>query len=221
MPRHRRFQNRRSGRFGQTVGNPEESPFHELRQNVTCLTLLLSRQHLAQSARRTSLLPVSVCIRNRFLCESTQLTDFLLNRFLRNPTELKSIKNISLLRQQPPPQAAIAGTHASKLNEHAPASSSSIVQPLNTHQLSHLSAVAQQQQQVPPSSPRVHALNGAFHHLSTSSEPERSSPHSHSLQLNPSNPTIEFKMEPSIDIDDMPTDLSTGGDRRSNADCYP
>lgn len=145
------------------------------------------------------------------------------NRFLRNPTELKSIKNISLLRQQPPPQAPIAGPHANanKLNENTASSSSSIGQPLNTQQLSHLSAIAQQQQQVPPSSPRVHALNGAFHHLSTSSAPERSSPHSHSSQINQSNASIEFKMEPSIDIDDMPTDLSTGGDRRSNADCYP
>lgn len=143
------------------------------------------------------------------------------NRFLSNPTELKSIKNISLLRQQPPPQAAIAGAHANKLNEHTASSSSSIGQPLNTQQLSHLSAVAQQQQQVPPSSPRVHALNGAFHHLSTSSAPERSSPHSHSSQTNQSNASIEFKMEPSIDVDDMPTDLSTGGDRRSTADCYP
>lgn len=122
-----------------------------------------------------------------------------------------------MLRQQPPPQIAIAGTHASKLNEHTASSSATIGQPLNTQQLSHLSAVGQQQQ-VPPSSPRVHALNGAFHHLSTSSAPERSSPHS---QTNQSNAPIEFKMEPSIDIDDMPTDLSTGGDRRSNADCYP
>lgn len=145
----------------------------------------------------------------------------LQNRFLRNPTELKSIKNISLLRQQPPPQSAIAGQHTNKLNEHTASNTPSIGQPLNTQQLSHLSAVAQQQQQVPPSSPRVHALNGAFHHLSTSSAPERTSPHSHSSQTNQSNITVEFKMEPSIDVDDMPTDLSTGGDRRSNADCYP
>lgn len=127
-----------------------------------------------------------------------------------------------MLRQQPPPQAAIAATHASKLNEHTTSGISSIGQPLNTQQLSHLSAVAQQQQQVPPSSPRVHALNGAFHHLSTSCAPERSSPHSHSSQTNQSNTSVDFKMEPSIEIDDMPTDLSTGGDRRSNtADCYP
>lgn len=98
----------------------------------------------------------------------------------------------------------------------------------------------QQHHQIPPSSPRVHALNGAFHYLSTSSlsPSERSpshltsSPHiqttssvSSTSPLSPSSAGVtEFKMEPNIDVDDMPTDLSTGGDRKyngENADCYP
>lgn len=131
----------------------------------------------------------------------------LLFRFLRNPTELKSIKNISLLRQQPAPQPA-------KLLDSA--TSTSTAQVSNTHQLpSHLN------QQVPPSSPRVHALNGAFHYLSTSTLSERGSPQSSSSQQNASNSSIDFKREPSVEMDELPTDLSTGGDRRSNADCYP
>lgn len=58
-----RVQNRRSARIGQTVGHPEESSQHELRQNVTRPTLLLSRQYTAQGPRRTTLLPVSIVLR--------------------------------------------------------------------------------------------------------------------------------------------------------------
>lgn len=103
----------------------------------------------------------------------------------------------------------------------------------NTQQMTHLLAQQQQQQfQHPPSSPRVHALNGAFHYLSTSTMPPQSpsqiSPpvQMQSQQQQRSSP-VEFKSEPSIEIDDMPTDLSTGGERKysssgsANVDCYP
>lgn len=70
----------------------------------------------------------------------------------------------------------------------------------------------------------MHALNGAFHYLTTSNLPERNSPpHLHSSQS--ASSINDFKVEPNIDVDDMPTDLSTGGDRKyqnsSNSDCYP
>lgn len=151
-------------------------------------------------------------------------------RFLRNPTELKSIKNISLLRQQPPPPqpaSHVNSTQSNKLGDNQLNHGTSNSLNSNTQQqLSHLPTVMQQQHQQPPPSPRVHALNGAFHYLSTSSVPERISPHSNSSQRNQSNASPEFKVEPSIDIDDMPTDLSTNGDRKynngnSNTDCYP
>lgn len=59
-----------------------------------------------------------------------------------------------------------------------------------------------------PSSPRVHALNGAFHYLTTSTLPDRNSPpQSHSSSQS--------------DMDDMPTDLSTGVRASNNSDCYP
>lgn len=133
------------------------------------------------------------------------MTFFPYNRFLRNPTELKSIKNISLLRQQPAPQAATVNNKVTDQTTQSPSVT-------NTHQMTHL------HQQVPPSSPRVQALNGAFHYLTTSTIAERSSPQSNPPQQNPPN---EFKREPSIEIDEMPTDLSTGGDRRNNSDCFP
>lgn len=148
---------------------------------------------------------------------------FFFCRFLRNPTELKSIKNISQLRQQPLPQAVNGSAKRENGN-------GSIVSALNTQQLPQISALVQQQQQQqqfqhPPNSPRVHALNGAFHYLSTSSQnspPHPSSPnHSIQSQSSSSSSVSAFKQEPSIDIDDMPTDLSTGGERKSNSDCYP
>lgn len=131
-------------------------------------------------------------------------------RFLRNPTELKSIKNISLLRQQPPPAPASSNqTLNSKATEnHSSNNSNSNNSNGNTQMGTHLNVQSLlHQQQPPPSSPRVHALNGAFHYLSTSSVPDRSSPpQSHSSSQS--------------DMDDQPTDLSTSG-RTSNPDCYP
>ena len=48
----------------------------------------------------------SLTIRPYFFCSFQVILIFLLTRFLRNPSELKSIKNISLLRQQMEAQAA-------------------------------------------------------------------------------------------------------------------
>ncbi|XP_055296021.1 ets DNA-binding protein pokkuri isoform X2 [Sitodiplosis mosellana] len=126
-------------------------------------------------------------------------------QFLRNPTELKSIKNISLLRQQPPPAPASSNqTLNNKVNE----SSNNNGNSNGTTQMgAHLNVQSLLHQQAPPSSPRVHALNGAFHYLTTSTVPDRSSPpQSHSSSQS--------------DMDDQPTDLSTSG-RTSNPDCYP
>ena len=48
----------------------------------------------------------SLTVRPYFSCSFQMILIFLLTRFLRNPSELKSIKNISLLRQQMEAQAA-------------------------------------------------------------------------------------------------------------------
>lgn len=133
------------------------------------------------------------------------------HRFLRNPTELKSIKNISLLRQQPPPAAASSNQtlNGSRVKQE-PSTHPSNTTNGNTQLGAHLNvqSLLHQQQQPPPSSPRVHALNGAFHYLSTAANvPDRSSPpQSHSSSHS--------------DMDDQPTDLSTSA-RTSNPDCYP
>lgn len=126
---------------------------------------------------------------------------------MRNPTELKSIKNISLLRQQPPPAPAssnqtLNNKASENHNNHSNNSNG------NTQVGAHLNVQSLLHQQVPPSSPRVHALNGAFHYLTTSTVPDRSSPpQSHSSSQS--------------DMDDQPTDLSTTSGRKSNPDCYP
>lgn len=41
------------------MGQTEEPPFDELRQNVPCAAILLPREHSTEGARRTALLPVS------------------------------------------------------------------------------------------------------------------------------------------------------------------
>lgn len=127
-------------------------------------------------------------------------------RFLRNPTELKSIKNISLLRQQPPPPQSSSNQtlngNNSKTAEPTLASAAT-----NGTNPQHLSVQSLLQQQHSPSSPRVQALNGAFHYLTTSTVPDRTTPpRSHSSSQS--------------DMDDQPTDLSTNS-RTSNPDCYP
>lgn len=132
-------------------------------------------------------------------------------RFLRNPTELKSIKNISLLRQQPPPSQASSNQLINSQNIKSETQATTLISNGNnsTQQMNaHLAVQSLLHQQTAPSSPRVHALNGAFHYLSTSNLPERNSPpQSHSSSQS--------------DMDDMPTDLSTGVRSSSNSDCYP
>lgn len=207
MPWNWCVQNRRSGWFSQIMGNPKEPPFNELWQNVTRSSLLLPCQHLTKSSRRTSLLPVSRTIfQLQSFPDMLQCSNcFILVscRFLRNPTELKSIKNISLLRTQPPPAMASSNqTVNNKASDNHSNTSNG-----NTQMGSHLNVQSLLHSQQPPPSPRVHALNGAFHYLSTSAVPDRSSPpQSHSSSQS--------------DMDDQPTDLSTSG-RTSNPDCYP
>ncbi|XP_037038868.1 ets DNA-binding protein pokkuri isoform X2 [Bradysia coprophila] len=213
-------------------------------------------------------------------------------QFLRNPTELKSIKNISLLRQQTQqsPQNGTGNQNTLKqeqqgdnyhrnasdvksmkgmqflrqptqqLSQNGASNQSNLKQEqqvenqhhqqqhmlnplslsngslqlqqsrntqnqLHLHQLSPLSLHQQQQQQMlhqnPPPSPRVLALNGAFHQLTTSSSPTLI-PHHQNGQ-----PVTHFKMEPNMDVEDLPTDLSTtsGNSERNkfngNSECFP
>lgn len=173
-----------------------------------------------------------------------------IHRFLRNPTELKSIKNISLLRQQTQQQQSPqSGTgnqntlkqeqqvdnqhHQHVLNPHSlPNSTLQQLQQsrnpntqnqLHLHQLPPLSLHQQQQMlhQNPPPSPRVLALNGAFHQLTTASSPTMIQHHQNG------QPVTHFKMEPNMDAEDLPTDLSTSGNSERNkfntnqSECYP
>ncbi len=171
-------------------------------------------------------------------------------RMLRNPTEAKSMKNISFLRQQTQSSTGNQNTlkqeqqvdnqhhHQQQQQQHVlnalslPNSSNlqQLQQSRNTqnqlhlHQLSPLSPLHQQQQQMlhqnPPPSPRVLALNGAFHQLTTSSSPTLIQHHQNG------QPVTHFKMEPNMDAEDLPTDLSTSGNSErnkfnSNSECYP
>lgn len=94
---------------------------------------------------------------------------------------------------------------------------------LHLHQLSPLSLQQQQQQMLhlnPPPSPRVLALNGAFHQLTTASSPTMLQHHQNG------QPVTHFKMEPNMDAEDLPTDLSTSGNSErnkfnTNSECYP
>lgn len=96
-------------------------------------------------------------------------------------------------------------------------------QTMHLHQLPPLSLHQQQQMlhQNPPPSPRVLALNGAFHQLSTSSSPTMVQ-----HQNGNGQPVTHFKMEPNMDAEDLPTDLSTSGNSErnkfnTNSECYP
>lgn len=182
---------------------------------------------------------------------------------MRNPTELKSIKNISLLRQQTNPVQPVQNSSSlpnqNTLNKQEQSDLKNVilhqhchnqlapnddinniawlqqqVQPAaNNTQKQHMHHLPpriiqlppqqqQQYQQNPPSSPRVLALNGAFHKLTTSSPIMTQTP-------SPNNGNYfknDFKMEPNMDADDLPTDLSTNSaDRKKytsdNIDCYP
>lgn len=144
---------------------------------------------------------------------------FLPHRFLRNPTELKSIKNISLLRQTMASQSANGQSAASA----GGASNHSLMSLLpNGANIHHLAAAA--------------AAAAASHHQANGGAPISPSAlhHSHhqsqsSVQSSaPSNGIVNghhIKME--TDLDELkPTDLSTSdrkyyGTGASGVDCYP
>lgn len=151
-------------------------------------------------------------------------------QFLRNPTELKSIKNISLLRQTMASQSANAHSNAAAANAAAAAAASShslmslLPNGTNIHHLAAAAAAAaaSHQQQAnggPPISPT--ALHHP-HHVSQTSVQSASSTNGSTIGSHHST----IKME--TDLDEMkPTDLSTN-DRKyyasasnGTADCYP
>lgn len=146
-------------------------------------------------------------------------------QFLRNPSELKNIKNISLLRQTTPASSA-------------PTTSSSS-QSTNTQASQH--QMQQMGHQPPPNSPMMALTNSIHHHHISSSisspiptmmqqtqhfnfppQPNQFQQHQHHQQNSkmgssaPSTPR-DIKIEPKCDISDdmMPTDLSvSSSDRR-------
>lgn len=148
-------------------------------------------------------------------------------QFLRNPTELKSIKNISLLRQTMANQNANGQSAAAAAAANA-ASQHSLMSLLpNGANIHHLAAAAvaaaashqqQQQQANGPLSP------SALHHPHATSAASAPSSNGQSTNGAAHHPTI--KME--TDMDELkPTDLSTGSDRKyygtgsNGVDCYP
>lgn len=148
-------------------------------------------------------------------------------QFLRNPTELKSIKNISLLRQtmanqNANGQSAAAAAAASAASQHS--LMSLLPNGANIHHLAAAAVAAaashqqQQQQANGPLSP------SALHHPHATSAASAPSSNGQSTNGAAHHPTI--KME--TDMDELkPTDLSTGSDRKyygsgsNGVDCYP
>lgn len=148
-------------------------------------------------------------------------------QFLRNPTELKSIKNISLLRQtmanqNANGQSAAAAAAASAASQHS--LMSLLPNGANIHHLAAAAVAAaashqqQQQQANGPLSP------SALHHPHATSTASAPSSNGQSTNGAAHHPTI--KME--TDMDELkPTDLSTGSDRKyygtgsNGVDCYP
>lgn len=146
-------------------------------------------------------------------------------QFLRNPTELKSIKNISLLRQtmanqNANGQSAAAAAAASAASQHS--LMSLLPNGANIHHLAAAAVAAaashQQQQANGPLSP------SALHHPHATSAASAPSSNGQSANGASHHPTI--KME--TDMDELkPTDLSTGSDRKyygtgsNGVDCYP
>ncbi|XP_058840190.1 ets DNA-binding protein pokkuri [Topomyia yanbarensis] len=139
-------------------------------------------------------------------------------QFLRNPTELKSIKNISLLRQTMASQNANAQSANATANGHS--LMSLLPNGANIHHLAAaaVAAAASHQQQAnggggPPISPT------ALHHPH---HPAQSSVQSSAAAA---NGQATIKME--TDLDDLkPTDLSTTdrkyyGSAPNGVDCYP
>jgi len=152
-------------------------------------------------------------------------------QFLRNPTELKSIKNISLLRQTMANQAAAARENsANQQQQQSPAAGSqrgyvkqeapppqspsfngsiaSIMSSVGHY--SHLTAI-------PVSASRVSPVPPPPPPSTIAVAPSR-------LAHSPIESSAPVKMESNeLETDDKPTDLSTNGDRKyaDNTDCYP
>ncbi|XP_039430731.1 ets DNA-binding protein pokkuri-like [Culex pipiens pallens] len=151
-------------------------------------------------------------------------------QFLRNPTELKSIKNISLLRQTMASQNANGQSAAAAAAAASAASQHSLMSLLpNGANIHHLAAAAvaaaashqqQQQQQQQANGP---LSPSALHHPHVTSSASVPSSNGQSTNGATHHPTI--KME--TDIDELkPTDLSTSdrkyyGTGSNGVDCYP
>ncbi|GAB0089212.1 Ets DNA-binding protein pokkuri [Sergentomyia squamirostris] len=128
-------------------------------------------------------------------------------QFLRNPSELKNIKNISLLRQTPTSSTATATTNGSA-GGLGPATSTSTYSSASF-----------------PSSPS--AFQTSFHHLSVSNSANYPVKREY-VDVRSFPPVSTVKSE-SMDVtaDDMPTDLSIGADRkythssRVEPECFP
>lgn len=149
--------------------------------------------------------------------EIVKLTTTFISRFLRNPTELKSIKNISLLRQQPPPASLTSAN-----SDHSSNSAKSDSSPPYGNSM------------IPPQSPS--AFQTSFHHLTltqgqlqAAAVAAATAVHGNHFKFSPppTSPVIKSSGSPissAVDMDEMPTDLSTtSGDRKMafNPDCYP
>ncbi|KAL9708135.1 hypothetical protein quinque_011653 [Culex quinquefasciatus] len=151
-------------------------------------------------------------------------------QFLRNPTELKSIKNISLLRQTMASQNANGQSAAAAAAAASAASQHSLMSLLpNGANIHHLAAAAvaaaashqqQQQQQQQANGP---LSPSALHHPHVTSSASVPTSNGQSTNGATHHPTI--KME--TDIDELkPTDLSTSdrkyyGTGSNGVDCYP
>lgn len=144
--------------------------------------------------------------------QNTSSTSNATNTLKQQSAEAMNHSHLS----SPSGSSSSAGAMQSSATSSSPAVGTSN---LNTqHHLHHLQ-LPHQHMQNPPSSPRVHALNGAFHHLSTSSPVMMNSP---SAQQSGESHTFDFKIEPNM-ADDLPTDLSTSSDRKysNSSECYP
>ncbi|KAL1395252.1 hypothetical protein pipiens_011391 [Culex pipiens pipiens] len=152
-------------------------------------------------------------------------------QFLRNPTELKSIKNISLLRQTMASQNANGQSAAAAAAAASAASQHSLMSLLpNGANIHHLAAAAvaaaashQQQQQQQQQQANGPLSPSALHHPHVTSSASVPSSNGQSTNGATHHPTI--KME--TDIDELkPTDLSTSdrkyyGTGSNGVDCYP
>uniref|UniRef100_A0A1Q3FJI3 Putative transcription factor etv6 n=1 Tax=Culex tarsalis TaxID=7177 RepID=A0A1Q3FJI3_CULTA len=148
-------------------------------------------------------------------------------QFLRNPTELKSIKNISLLRQTMASQNANGQSAANAASQHS--LMSLLPNGANIHHLAAAAVAAaashqqQQQQQHQQAQANGPLSPSALHHPHATSAASAPSSNGQSAIGATHHPTI--KME--TDMDELkPTDLSTSdrkyyGTGSNGVDCYP